>query len=54
MINGRTFFDKPVENDLIIYDNIWKIATGQGDNYKTICLLEYNYFNNYPEMIEIK
>ena len=54
MINGRTFSDKPVKNDLIIYDKIWKIATGQGGDYKTSCLLEYNYFNNYHEMIEIK
>ena len=30
------------------YDNIPVIATGQGDNYKTGCLLDYNYFNkNY-------
>ena len=28
------------------YDNIQKIATGQGDNYTTGCLLDYNYFNN--------
>ena len=27
------------------YDNIQKIATGQGDDYTTGCLLDYNYFN---------
>ena len=31
MINGRHFFDQPVKNDLKTYDNIRKIATGQGD-----------------------
>ena len=30
-----------------------KIATGQGDDYTTGCLLNYNYFNNYYEMIAI-
>ena len=30
MINGGNFFDQPVKNSLITYDNIWKIATGQG------------------------
>ena len=35
------------------YDNIQKIATGQGDDYTTGCLLDYNYFNNYYKMIAI-
>ena len=35
------------------YHNIWKIATGQGDDYTTGCLLDYNYFNNYYEIIVI-
>ena len=35
------------------YDNIRKIATGQGDNYTTGCLLDYNYFKNYYKVIEI-
>ena len=33
------------------YDNIRKIATGQGDDCTTGCLLDYNYFNNYNKMI---
>ena len=24
-----------------------KVATGQGDDYTTGCLLDYNYSNNY-------
>ena len=27
--------------------NIRKIATGQGDDYATGCLLDYTYFKNY-------
>ena len=38
-IIGRNFFDQPVKNKLITYDNIRKIATGQGDDYTTGCLL---------------
>ena len=37
--DGRNFFDQPVRNNLITYDNIRKIATGQGDDYTTGCLL---------------
>ena len=33
------------------YDNIQKIATGQGDDYTTGCLLDYNYFNKHFKMI---
>ena len=29
---------------------ISKIATGQGDNYTTGCLLDYNYSKNYCKM----
>ena len=53
MIDGRNFFDQSVKNDLIIVGNIWKITTGQGDNYTTGCLLGYNSFKNYYKMIAI-
>ena len=29
------------------------MATGQGDNYTTVCLLDCNYFNKYYKMIVI-
>ena len=35
------------------YDNIRKIATGQGDEYTSGCLLDYNYFKNCYKMIAI-
>ena len=53
MINEQNLFDQPVKNNLRTYDNIRKIATGQGDDYSTSCLLDYNYFNNYYKMIAI-
>ena len=39
--------------ELLTYENIQKIATGQGDDYTTGCLLDYNYFKNYFKMIAI-
>ena len=53
MIDWRKFFDQPAKINLITYDNIRKIATGQGDDYTTGYLLDYNYFNNYYKMIAI-
>ena len=44
MINGENFFDQPIKNNNVTYENIRKIATGQGDDYTTGCLLDYPYF----------
>ena len=51
MIDGQNFFDQPIRNNLIIYDNIRKISTGQGDDYTTGCLLDHNCFKIYYNMI---
>ena len=53
MIDGRNFFDKPIKNYLKTCDNIRKIATSQGDDYTTRCLLAYRYFKNYYKLIAI-
>ena len=33
--------------------SIWEIVTGQGDDYTTGCLLDFNYFIDYYKMIAI-
>ena len=53
MIDGKNFFDQPVKNDKVIYENIRKVAIGQGDDYTTGCLLDYIYFKKYYKMIAI-
>ena len=53
MIDGKNFFDQPVKNDKVTYENIRKIATGQGDDYTTGCLLDYSYFKENYKMIAI-
>ena len=35
MIDGKNFFDQPIKNGKVTYENIRKIATGRGDNYTT-------------------
>ena len=51
LINGENFFDQPIKNNKVTYENIRKIATGQGDDYKTGCLLDYPYFTDTYKMI---
>ena len=57
MINGENFFDQPIKNNKVInkvtYENIRKIATGQGDDYTTGCLLDYPYFVDTYRMIAV-
>ena len=37
----------------VTYENITKVATGQGDYYTTGCLLDYPYFKDTYKMIAI-
>ena len=53
MIDGKNFFNQPINSDLKTYENIRKIATGQGDDYTTGCLLDYSYFKENYKMIAI-
>ena len=47
MIDGRNFFDQPINSINKTYENIRKIATSKGDDYTTGCLLDYPHF--YPK-----
>ena len=49
----KIFFDQPVKNDKVTYENIKKNASVQGDDYITSFLLDYVYFKNYYKMIPI-
>ena len=53
VIDGKNFFDQPIRNNKVTCENIIKIATGQGDDYTTGCLLDYNYFKYNYKMIAI-
>ena len=53
MIDGKNFFDQPVKNNQVTCENIRKIATGQGDDYTTGCLLDHMYFKSYYKMIAV-
>ena len=53
LIDGRNFYDQPI-NDLIRkYDEIRKIATRKGDNYASGCLLDYDYFKKNYQLIAV-
>ena len=41
MIDGRSIFNYPIKIDIKTYENIRGIATSQGNDCTTICLLDY-------------
>ena len=53
MVNCENFFDQPIKNNNVTYENIRKIATGKGDDYTTGCLLDYSYFVDTYKMIAV-
>ena len=49
----KNFLDQPINNMIKTYENIRKIARGQGDDYTAGCLLQYSYFKDHYKMIAI-
>ena len=43
-IDGRNFYDQPINNSIKQYDEVRKISAGQDDDYTTGCLLDYACF----------
>ena len=50
-IDGRNFYDQPINDSIKQNDEVRKISTGQGDDYTTGCLLDYFYFENNYRLI---
>ena len=53
MSDGKNLFDQSINSELKAYENIRKVATGQGDDYTTGCLLDYSYFKENYKVIAI-
>ena len=51
MIDGKNFFDQPIKDNKVTYENIRKITTGKRDDYATG--LNFIYFKKYYKMIAI-
>ena len=53
LIDGRNFYDQPINYQIKNYDEIRKIATGKGDDYTRGCLLDYQYFKDHYQLISV-
>ena len=53
MIDEKNFFDQPIKDNKITYENIRKMSTVQENDYTTGCLLDYTYFKKCYKMIAV-
>ena len=53
IISGKKFYDQPIDSDIKRYEEIRKLITGQGEDYTTECLLDYEYIKNHYRLIAV-
>ena len=53
LIDGRNFYDQPINDIIKQYDEVRKVSTGYGDDYTTGCLLDYAYFKDHYRLIAV-
>ena len=53
IFNGKNFFDQPIDSDTKQYEEIKNLSTGQGEDYTTVCILDYVYVKNHYRKIAV-
>ena len=53
LIDGRNFYDQQINDLTKQFDELKKVSTGQGNDYTTVCLLDYVYFKDNYRLIAI-
>ena len=53
VINGKNVYDQAIDSDIKRYEEIRKLTTGQGEDYTSRCLLDYDYIKNHYSVIAV-
>ena len=53
IIDGRNFYDNPIERDIEKYSELKKVMIGKGEDYTTGSLLDYNYFKKHYKLVAV-
>ena len=53
IIDGRNFYDNPIESDTEKYRELKKVMIGEGEDYTTGTLLDYNYFDKHYKLVAV-
>ena len=53
IIDGRNFYDNPIESNIEKYRELKKVMIGKGEDYTTGSLLDYNYFKDHYKLVAV-
>ena len=53
IIDGRTFYDNPIESDIEKYRELKKVMIGKREDYTMGSLLDYNYFDRHYKLVAV-
>ena len=53
IIDGRNFYDNPIESDIEKYRELKKVMIGKGEDYTTGSLLDFNYFKKHYNLVAV-
>ena len=53
IIDGRNFYDNPIESDIEKYRELKKVMIGKGEDYTTGSLLDFDYFDKHYKLVAV-
>ena len=53
IIDGRNFYDNPIEIDIEKYRELKKVMIGKGKDHITGSLLDFNYFDKHCKLVAV-
>ena len=53
IIDGRSFYDNPVESDIEKYRELKNVMIGKGEDYTAGSLLDYDYFKKNYKLVAV-
>ena len=53
IIDGRNFYDNPIESDIEKYRELKKVMIGKAEDYTTGSLLDYHYFKEHYKLVAV-
>ena len=53
IIDGRNFYDNPIESDIEKYRELKKVMIGKREDYTTGSLLDFNYFDKHYKLVAV-
>ena len=53
IIDGRNFYDNPIDSDIEKYRELKKVMIGKEEDYTTGSLLDFNYFDKHYKLVAV-